>query len=109
MLERVAAYRSSVKSAILSLMTIHLITAALAAVWLWGFLRPLVGRLPEWLTYLTLVPLVSYLSFITPDTARFVLAIACVVMLVQAVVFKGFLPATQTAVKRRRSNIPPPP
>jgi uncharacterized membrane protein (DUF2068 family) len=87
----------------------EIVTAALMSIWAWGFIRNLLWKLPEWVLYLTVIPGIAYLSLHVPADIRNPAAVAGVVMLVQTTLFKGFLPAKQSVVKRRRSNIPPPP
>jgi hypothetical protein len=84
------------------------IATVLMAAWVWMLVSNFTSRIPSWLIHLTLIPLIAYLALHAPTDTRNVLGVAGGVMLVQSV-FKQDAPARKLPVKRRRSNIPPPP
>jgi len=90
----------------------ELITASLAVLWAWvfikSFLAPYLYRVPDWLVHLTVIPGLAYLALHAPQQYVLIAAIAGVVLLLHGLVTQG-VPSIGTRVKRRRSNIPPPP
>lgn len=114
MLKRVAPHRSSVKSAMLCSQlrrNMELVITSLAVLWAWvfikGFLNPILHRVPDWVIHLTVIPGLAYLALHAPHQYVLVAAVAGVVLLLHGLVTQG-VPSRPT-VKRRRSNIPPPP
>jgi len=86
----------------------NFLAVILMAAWVWMFVSNFTTRVPSWLIHLTVIPLIAYLALHAPQQTQNVLGVAGGVMLVQSF-FKNDTPAQKPAVKRRRSNIPPPP
>ena len=90
----------------------ELIISALAVLWAWvfikGFVQPYLHRVPDWLVHLTVIPGLAYLALHAPQQYVLIAAIAGAVLLLHGLVTQG-VPSVRTQVKRRRSNIPPPP
>ncbi len=90
----------------------ELITASLAVLWAWVFIKSLLQsymqRIPDWVTHLTIIPGLAYVALHAPAQYVLIAAIAGAVLLLHGLVTQG-VPAVRTAVKKRRSNIPPPP
>lgn len=84
------------------------IAVILMAAYVWLFVSNFTSRVPSWLIHLTVIPLIAYLALHAPHQTQNVLGVAGGVMLVQSF-FKHDTPARKLPVKRRRSNIPPPP
>jgi hypothetical protein len=90
----------------------ELIIEALAVLWAWVFIRnfvyPYVLGIPDWLIHLTVIPGLAYLSLHAPQQYVGIAAIAGAVLVLQGFINQG-IPAARAQIKRRRSNIPPPP
>lgn len=84
------------------------IAVTLMAAWIWMLVSNFTSRIPSWLIHLTVIPAIAYLALHAPPQTRNVLGVSGGVMLVQSV-FKQDAPTRKLPVKRRRSNIPPPP
>lgn len=84
------------------------IAVTLMAAWVWMLLSNFTARVPSWLIHLTVIPLIAYLALHAPHETQNILGVSGGVMLVQSF-FKDDRPARKLPVKRRRSNIPPPP
>jgi hypothetical protein len=88
--------------------SMSLIATILAAAYVWLFVSNFTSRVPGWIIHLTVIPLIAYLALHAPHTTQNVLGVAGGVMLVQSF-FKNDESTRKLPVKRRRSNIPPPP
>lgn len=90
----------------------ELIIASLAVLWAWvfikSFLYPYLYRVPDWAIHLTVIPGLAYLALHAPQQYVLIAAVAGVVLLLHGLVTQG-VPAVRSNVKRRKSNIPPPP
>jgi hypothetical protein len=86
----------------------NFIAVILMAAYVWLFVSNFTTRVPGWLIHLTVIPIIAYLALHAPHDTQNILGVAGGVMLVQSF-FKNDTSAPKSPVKRRRSNIPPPP
>lgn len=90
----------------------ELIIASLAVLWAWVFIKiyiyPRVSWVPDWLVHLTVIPVLAYLALHAPHQYALIAAVSGTVLLLHGLVTQG-VPSVRNSVKRRRSNIPPPP
>ena len=84
------------------------IAVILMASWAWMLVRDFTSRIPGWFVHLTLVPVIAYLSLHAPPEIQNILGVSGGVMLIQ-LLLKDTKPVSKLPVKRRQSNIPPPP